>query len=49
LAARDRQFGEGIFIHFDEEAIAEWLGKEASRLRHDKLVNGYVLEPSVHG
>ncbi len=25
------QFGEGIFIHFDEAAIAEWLGKDAAK------------------
>jgi hypothetical protein len=35
------QFGEGIFIHFDEAAIREWLSRDASRQRHDKLVGGY--------
>jgi hypothetical protein len=35
------QFGEGIFIHFDEAAIAEWLRKDATRRRHDELVAGY--------
>ncbi len=35
------QFGEGIFIHFDEDAIADWLNRNATRQRHDKLVNGY--------
>jgi hypothetical protein len=35
------QFGEGIFIHFDEAALAEWLEKAATRHRHDKLLSGY--------
>jgi hypothetical protein len=35
------QFGEGIFIHFDEGAIEEWLKREATRRRHDKLMAGY--------
>ena len=35
------QFGEGIFIHFDEAAIAAWLEKDATKQRHDKLLAGY--------
>jgi hypothetical protein len=35
------QFGEGIFIHFDETAIAEWLGRDGLKRRHDTLVRGY--------
>jgi hypothetical protein len=35
------QFGEGIFIHLDEAAIAEWLGRNATRQRYDELVRGY--------
>jgi hypothetical protein len=35
------QFGEGIFIHFDEIAIAEWLGRQETKDREDKLVGGY--------
>jgi hypothetical protein len=35
------QFGEGVFIHFDERAIGEWLGRDATKGRHDKLVAGY--------
>jgi hypothetical protein len=35
------QFGEGIFIHFDERAIREWLTRDATKGRHDKLVTGY--------
>ncbi|TXL71232.1 DUF1998 domain-containing protein [Vineibacter terrae] len=35
------QFGEGIFIHFDESAIARWLEREQTRPRHQKLLAGY--------
>jgi hypothetical protein len=35
------QFGEGIFIHFDEEAIARWLQREATQRRNEKLLAGY--------
>jgi hypothetical protein len=35
------QFGEGIFIHFDEAAIAEWLRIDATRRRNSELVAGY--------
>lgn len=35
------QFGEGIFIHFDEAAIAQWLEKDSTKQRHDKLTGGY--------
>ena len=35
------QFGEGIFIHFDEEAIAQWLQKKATKQRNEKLLTGY--------
>jgi hypothetical protein len=35
------EFGEGIFIHFDEAAIAEWLGRDGLKRRHDTLLNGY--------
>jgi hypothetical protein len=35
------QFGEGIFIHFDEEAIAHWLQREATIQRNEKLLAGY--------
>jgi hypothetical protein len=35
------QFGEGIFIHFDEAAIQRWLLEDAIA-RHDKLVGGYL-------
>lgn len=36
------QFGEGIFIHFDAVAIAEWLIKEAPAARSRKLLAGYA-------
>jgi hypothetical protein len=35
------QFGEGIFIHFDEEAIAQWLQKPGPMQRNEKLLAGY--------
>lgn len=35
------QFGEGIFIHFDENAIARWLKRGATQQRNAKLVIGY--------
>ena len=35
------QFGEGIFIHFDEAAIAQWLHREGTRQRQEKLLAGY--------
>jgi hypothetical protein len=36
------QFGEGIFIHFDEAVIAQWLTHEATVHRHEKLFAGYL-------
>ena len=35
------QFGEGIFIHFDEEAISRRLQKESTQRRNEKLLAGY--------
>ena len=35
------QFGEGIFIHFDEVAIRQWLQKEPTAHRNQKLLAGY--------
>lgn len=35
------QFGEGIFIHFNEAAIGEWLKLQATQRRHDELARGY--------
>jgi hypothetical protein len=35
------QFGEGIFIHFDEVAICEWLKRETTQRRNDELMSGY--------
>src|SRR5499427_6837367 len=34
------QFGEGIFVHFDEAAIDRWLSG-ISNTRHEKLIGGY--------
>jgi hypothetical protein len=36
------QFGEGIFVHFDEAAIADWLRRDATRQRHQKLASGFT-------
>lgn len=36
------QFGEGIFIHFDEKAIRSWLSRDATKARSDKLIGGYL-------
>jgi Domain of unknown function (DUF1998) len=36
------QFGEGIFIHFDEAAIGRWLASGATKARHDRLAGGYL-------
>jgi hypothetical protein len=35
------QFGEGIFVHFEEEEIARWLADDRTKPRHDKLMDGY--------
>jgi hypothetical protein len=35
------QFGEGIFIHFDEDALREWLKRETTGSRNEKLFAGY--------
>lgn len=35
------QFGEGIFIHFDEASIGQWLRNEGPALRNRKLLAGY--------
>jgi Domain of unknown function (DUF1998) len=35
------QFGEGIFIHFDEAAIMQWLHRGPTIQRNEKLLAGY--------
>jgi hypothetical protein len=35
------QFGEGLFIHFDERKILEWLGQEHVLARQAKLLHGF--------
>jgi hypothetical protein len=35
------QFGEGLFIHFENEAIARWLISAGLAAQHDKLVAAY--------
>ncbi|HLZ82527.1 MAG TPA: DUF1998 domain-containing protein [Caulobacteraceae bacterium] len=36
------QFGEGLFIHFDPDAITAWLAEADVARRHDKLVAGFA-------
>jgi hypothetical protein len=36
------QIGEGLFVHLDSNAIANWLERESTRAREGKLVTGYV-------
>jgi hypothetical protein len=36
------QFGEGIFIHFDEVRIAQWLAQAPAQARHELLHRGYL-------
>jgi hypothetical protein len=35
------QFGEGIFVHFDDAAIRQWLQRPVAESRHQKLLTGY--------
>jgi hypothetical protein len=35
------QFGEGLFIQFNPEAVQRWLEQSGTLLRHEKLVSGY--------
>jgi Domain of unknown function (DUF1998) len=35
------QFGEGLFIHFDEQEILTWLAGEKVRARQDRLLQGF--------
>lgn len=37
------QFGEGIFIHFDDETIKGWLQRDSTKPRQAKLLLGYDL------
>jgi hypothetical protein len=43
------QFGEGLFVRFDEGAIAEWLGRAAVTTRAGQLVGGFGLWERQHG
>ena len=36
------QFGEGIFIQFDEAAIGRWLTSAVTKSREDRLLAGYL-------
>ena len=43
------QFGEGLFVHFDETAIAAWLGRSAVSERAGQLLAGMLLWQQEHG
>jgi Domain of unknown function (DUF1998) len=43
------QFGEGLFVHFDEAAIAAWLGRPAVSERAGQLLAGMLLWQQEHG
>ena len=43
------QFGEGLFVHFDEAAIAAWLGRPAVSERARQLLAGMLLWQQEHG
>ena len=36
------QFGEGLFIQLDAEAVAKWLARPATMARHGQLMAGFV-------
>ena len=42
------QFGEGLFIHFDEAAIAVWLARDHVRNRAAQLLAGFDLWKRQH-
>lgn len=37
------QFGEGLFIHFDEKTLLSWLQRHDVKERQEKLLHGYDL------
>lgn len=43
------QFGEGLFVHFDPQAIQEWLGRKAVTEREAQLLAGYDRWVSIRG
>ena len=43
------QFGEGLFIQFDETAVAEWFAREPVRDRAAQLLAGFLLWKREHG
>ena len=43
------QFGEGLFIHFDEAAVAAWLVREPVKGRAAQLLAGFLLWQRQHG
>jgi len=43
------QFGEGLFIHFDEAEVAAWLAREPVGSRAAPLLAGFLLWQREHG
>jgi hypothetical protein len=43
------QFGEGLFIHFDEREFLNWPAREPVRARHEKLLQGFEKWASRFG
>jgi hypothetical protein len=43
------QFGEGLFVHLDSNAIAKWLERESTQGREGKLVTGYTHWAAQYG
>ena len=42
------QFGEGLFIQFDETAVTEWFGRKPVRDRAAQLLAGFLLWKREH-
>jgi hypothetical protein len=43
------QYGEGVFIHFDDDIIEEWTGRPAVKDRWAKLAEGHARWTSLRG
>jgi hypothetical protein len=43
------QFGEGLFIQFDEAAVTEWLARRPVKDRAARLLAGFLLWQREHG
>jgi hypothetical protein len=40
------QFGEGIYVHFDEVAIGRWLANAVRPIKHDAFAGVAVTPPA---